>query len=49
MVDSTKVIAEINKSDKIVQYCSILLNSISTIVHKFAGKIIKHLETLVCP
>ena len=42
MVDSTKVISEINKSNKIAQFYSIFLNSISIIVHKFAGKIMKN-------
>ena len=42
MVDSTRVISQINKSDKIAQYYSIFLNSISIIVHEFAGKIMKN-------
>ena len=42
MVDSTKVISEINKSNKIAQFYSIFLNSISIIIHKFAGKIMKN-------
>jgi two-component system, OmpR family, response regulator ChvI len=49
MVDSTKVISQIKKSDKIAQYYSIFLNSISLIVHKFAGKIIKNTgDGMVC-
>jgi len=49
MVDSTRVISQINKSDKIAQYYSIFLNSISIIVHKFAGKIIKNTgDGIVC-
>ena len=37
-----KVISEINKSNKIAQFYSIFLNSISIIIHKFAGKIMKN-------
>ena len=49
MVDSTKVISQIKKSDKIAQYYSIFLNSISLIVHKFTGKIIKNTgDGMVC-
>jgi CheY-like chemotaxis protein/class 3 adenylate cyclase len=49
MIDSTKVISQIKKSDKIAQYYSIFLNSISLIVHKFAGKIIKNTgDGMVC-
>ena len=49
MVDSTRVISQINKSDKIAQYYSIFLNSISIIVHEFAGKIIKNTgDGMVC-
>ena len=49
MVDSTTVISQINKSDKIAQYYSIFLNSISIIVHEFAGKIIKNTgDGMVC-
>jgi len=49
MVDSTRVISQINKSDKIAQYYSIFLNSISIIVHKFTGKIIKNTgDGIVC-
>ena len=49
MVDSTRVISEINKSDKIAQYYSIFLNSISIMVNKFAGKIIKNTgDGIVC-
>lgn len=49
MVESTKVISQIKKSDKIAQYYSIFLNSISLIVHKFAGKIIKNTgDGMVC-
>ena len=49
MIDSTKVISQIKKSDKIAQYYSIFLNSISIIVHKFAGKIIKNTgDGMVC-
>jgi two-component system response regulator ChvI len=42
MVDSTKVISNINTSEKIAEYYSIFLNSISMIIHKFAGEIIKN-------
>jgi len=49
MVDSTRVISQIKKSDKIAQYYSIFLNSISLIVHKFTGKIIKNTgDGMVC-
>ncbi len=49
MVDSTRVISQINKSDKIAQYYSIFLNSISVIVHEFAGKIIKNTgDGMIC-
>jgi two-component system, OmpR family, response regulator ChvI len=49
MVESTRVISQINKSDKIAQYYSIFLNSISIIVHEFAGKVIKNTgDGMVC-
>ena len=49
MVDSTRVISQINKSEKIAQYYSIFLNSISIIVYEFAGKIIKNTgDGMVC-
>jgi CheY-like chemotaxis protein len=43
MIDSTKVIAQIAIPDKVRKYYSVFLNSMSALIKKFGGSIIKNL------
>jgi two-component system, OmpR family, response regulator ChvI len=43
MIDSTKIIAQIAIPDKVRKYYSIFLNSMSALIKKFGGSIIKNL------
>ena len=43
MIDSTNIIAQIAIPDKVRKYYSIFLNSMSALIKKFGGSIIKNL------